>query len=42
MTRKKRPLIRAYAPSGPSLGKPVLDPMPLAQWSLPGLNQGAS
>ncbi len=31
-----------YTISCPSLGKPVLDPMPVAQWSLPGLNQGAS
>jgi hypothetical protein len=30
-----------YALSCPQLGKPVLDPMPVSQWSLAGLNEGA-
>jgi hypothetical protein len=29
-----------YLISAPALGKPVLEPMPVAEWSLPGLNAG--
>ena len=31
-----------YALSCPNLGKPILDPMPVAEWSLEGLNEGAA
>jgi hypothetical protein len=30
-----------YALSCANLGKPILDPMPVNHWSLPGLNEGA-
>jgi len=30
-----------YVLSCPNLGKPVLDPMPITEWSLQGLNEGA-
>jgi hypothetical protein len=30
-----------YVLSCPNLGKPVLDPMPVTEWSLPNLNDGA-
>ena len=30
-----------YALSCPNLGKPILDPMPVAEWSLDKLNEGA-
>jgi hypothetical protein len=30
-----------YALATPALGKPILDPMPVSEWSLPGLNAGA-
>jgi hypothetical protein len=29
-----------YLIVSPALGKPVLEPMPVKQWSLPGLNVG--
>jgi hypothetical protein len=29
-----------YALATPALGKPILDPMPVSEWSLPGLNAG--
>ena len=31
-----------YVLSCPSLGKPILDPMPVTEWSLPNLNEGAA
>lgn len=31
-----------YALSCPNLGKPILDPMPVKEWSLPKLNEGAA
>ncbi|MGA3105108.1 MAG: hypothetical protein ABSD53_11560 [Terriglobales bacterium] len=30
-----------YVLSCPHLGKPVLDPLPVTEWSLPKLNEGA-
>jgi len=30
-----------YALSCPNLGKPILDPMPVTEWSLEKLNEGA-
>jgi len=30
-----------YALSCPNLGKPILDPLPVAEWSLDKLNKGA-
>jgi hypothetical protein len=31
-----------YALSCPNLGKPILDPMPVTEWSLDKLNEGAA
>jgi hypothetical protein len=31
-----------YTISCPNLGKPIQDPLPVTQWSLPRLNEGAT
>ena len=32
---------KSYCLSHPALGEPIFDPMPVKEWSLPGLNEGA-
>ena len=36
----RREFIKLYLVTSPLIWKPVLQPMPVKEWSLPGLNEG--